>query len=109
MKTLPPSAVDAEFRALCLNDSDSDGIKLLRFLFVWIDQQLQTGNNFELLQAYLYRAALIYSEVLRKHTEFTGLLVSLKESHRTTSSKFRDLVQSNLCLLKLFARISFST
>ena len=108
MKSLAPSAVDAEYKSLCTNDEDDHGMVLLKYLFVWLLQQMNTGNNFELLQVYLYRALLIYSEVLRKNGEFNQLLMELKDCHESVSKKFRGLIQSNLCLLKLFGKINFN-
>ena len=105
--SLPPPAIENELRALCRNDEDDEGVELLRLLFTWLLQQLRCGEDFELMQAYLYRAVLIYSEVLRRRqAQFSEILTAVKESHQEKVGKFRGLLQSNLCLLKLFARIS---
>jgi len=97
--------VDLEFRALCQHEKDEDGLKFLKFLFVWIGQQLQFATDFELLQAYLYRAVLIYSEILRTESQFADILKLISKEHDQKQETFRDLLKNNLCLLKLFAKI----
>jgi len=104
-KSLPPPAVDVEVQALCLHENDEEGIYWLRCLFAWMTHELQSGRNFEVMQAYVFRSLHLYSEMLMKMPQLAKEVADLREVHLSGCHKFRDLVQSNLCLLKLFANI----
>ena len=103
--SLPPPAVDVEVQALCQHEGDEEGIYWLRCLFAWMTHELHSARNFEVMQAYLFRTVYLYSEMLMKMPQLTKEVSALREAHMQSCHKFRDLVQSNLCLLKLFANI----
>lgn len=103
LKTLPPPAVDIEFRALYNNSEDEEGLQLLRCFLAWLIRQFERGTDFEVLQAYLYRFVYIYSEELSSRSELTGELIKLRQCHQSSCDRFRHLVQKNLCLLKLLS------
>ena len=92
-------------QALCLHENDEEGIYWLRCLFAWMTHELQSGRNFEVMQAYVFRSLHLYSEMLMKMPQLAKEVADLREVHLSGCHKFRDLVQSNLCLLKLFANI----
>jgi U3 small nucleolar RNA-associated protein 21 len=106
LKTLPPPAVDLEIRAICGYEGDDEGIMLLRCFISWLTENLKKGTNFEVLQAYIHRTVLIYSELFTKIPNISLELDLLKDVHRDISDRFRHLVQSNLCLLKMLAGLS---
>ena len=103
LKSLPPPAVDVEIRSLCTHDEDAEGIELLRCLLAWLTRELGTGNNFEILQAYLHRTIKIYAEMFLKSSQMYQDIVALKEAQHVSCERFRHLIHSNLCLLKLFS------
>lgn len=105
LKTIAPPAIDAEMRSLCLHDGDEEGIKFIRILLKWFKKKLASGNNFEVLQAYLHRMLTIYSEILIKIPEFALDVEELHRAHDACGLKFRHLIQKNLCLLKVLARM----
>lgn len=103
--SLGASAVDVEFRSLCKHEDDEVGIRLVRYLVCWIKNELKTGGNYEVLQAYLHRLIIIYSETFIKHQSLSAELLELENIHEIGCQKLRQLVQSNLCLLKMLAQI----
>ena len=104
LKSLPAPAVDIEFRSLCSGEHDEEGTALLSSLLSWCQRSIATGTDFELLQAYLARLLVIYSELFLSRSEvFSGSLRDLLVGHRRTCKKFGELVQSNMCLLKLLS------
>ena len=46
--------LDAEMRALCRDAQDEVGVQLLGEVLSWLWEDLQTCENFEVMQAYLY-------------------------------------------------------
>jgi U3 small nucleolar RNA-associated protein 21 len=103
LKHLPPPAVDIELRALCAHDEDQEGLSLLRCLLAWFARKLKTGLNFEVLQAYLHRTLTIYAELVLKLPALGTDVEAVRRIHAESSGRFRQLVQSNLCLLKMLA------
>ena len=103
LKQLAPPAVDVELRALCTHEEDEEGLSLLRCLLAWFARKLRTGLNFEVLQAYLHRTLTIYSELILKQPTLAADVETVRYVHSEGSGRFRQLVQSNLCLLKLMA------
>ena len=105
LKSIAPPAIDAEMRSICLHDSDEEGIEHLTTLLVWFARELQRGRNFEVLQAYLNRLLVVYAEVLLKLPVCREALLRLLKVHEESSARFRELIQRNLCLLKVLARL----
>lgn len=105
LKKLPPPAVDLEMRALCTYEEDEEGIELLRLLLQWLTKHITTGEDFEILQAYLHRTLTIYLHLIMKLPQLKGDLRALQEAHAVASSRFRHLVQKNLCLLKMMGNL----
>jgi hypothetical protein len=103
LRGLPPPAVDVEFQALCLNDDDEEGIDLLRCMLCWLKRNLASGRNFEIVQAYLHRLLRIYGSLIASHHLLCADLDAVKLAQSECALKFRHLVQSNLCLLKMLA------
>jgi U3 small nucleolar RNA-associated protein 21 len=105
LKTISPSAVDVDLRALCMHDDDVEGILYLRAMISMFARQLATGLDFEVLQAYLHRFLLIHCDVMRKHPDILDEISDLKFSTDSAGEKFREALQKNLCLLKVFAKL----
>jgi len=105
LKQLPPPAVDLEFRAIYIYDGDDEGLFLLQQLLLWLTKQIQLGENFEILQAYIYRILIIYSDTMIKIPSFKLSLIKLYEVQSQSSLRFRNLIQKNLCLLKMMANL----
>lgn len=105
LKQLAPPAVDLEFRSLCLNEEDADGVALLQKLIRWTMRQIETGRDYELLQAYLHRFLTIYSELISSQPQLAADITALKRAQFDANVKFRHLLQKNLCLLKMTGNI----
>lgn len=105
LKQLPPPAVDLELRALYTYEGDEEGVKLLQLLLKWLTKHTRSGNNYEVLQAYIHRTLTIYSQTILQLPILQVDLQALYEAHHHTSSRFRNLIQKNLCLLKLIGNL----
>lgn len=105
LKKLPPPAVDLEMRALCTYEEDEEGIELLRLLLQWLTKHITTGEDFEILQAYLHRTLTIYLHLIMKLPQLKKDLQALQQAHAVASDRFRHLVQKNLCLLKMMGNL----
>lgn len=105
MKKLAPPAVDLELRALCTHAEDAEGVDLLVRLLRWLARRIATGADFEVLQAYLHRALVIYLPLVAAVPELAVEVAALQKAHAEAASRFRHLVQKNLCLLKLMANL----
>ena len=106
LKTLSPPALDAEFRSLCLHDADEQGLELLLAVLTWLATVLSSRANFELLVAYLYRLLVIYEGIFCKDSRFKEILERLRSAHASNSEHIGGLLHSNLCLLKVFAKVN---
>jgi hypothetical protein len=105
LKSLTPPAVDIELRSLCRHDDDDDGILLLLCIIDWLQRNLITGENFEILQAYLHRTLTIHSEIFLKVPSLIQALKTLKDVHKTSCDRFRNIIQNNLCIVQLYSNI----
>jgi len=106
LKSIAPPAVDAQLRALCTGHEDARGVDLIHCLLLWFAKQFRSGKDFEVLQAYLYRLLLIYSDTIIRVPDLNNAVSSVKDIHADSCKKFRHLIQSNLCVLKMMAQIS---
>jgi hypothetical protein len=134
LKTLSPPAIDLEMRALCRDHQfisqedaeDAEGLQLLAKFLYWFEIVLSKATDFELMQAYLTRALMVYSETLLAvpssassadsaepdgdgqvkasiNVTFAQALFKILSIHQVAMRSFRDLMQNNLCLLKLLS------
>ena len=104
LKSLPAPAIDLEFRSLCTREDDVEGLELLHTLLTWFTTVIVHGTDYELIQAYIARALSIYAEIILKSSQkFSKVLQLLLSRHQATHETFRNLMQSNLCLLKLLS------
>lgn len=106
MYSLPPPAVDVQMRALCTGTDDERGLELLHCMLLWAARELDSGRDFEVLQAYLYRLLFIYADFLVTTPSMVEPLRHLSAAQSACCKRFRQLVQSNLCVLKMMAQIS---
>lgn len=79
-------------------------------MILWFVDELKKGDNYEVLEAYLTRFLLIYSELIIETIKINEIfqqnVTKLIQSHQQINHKFRNLIQSNLCILKMMAQIS---
>lgn len=79
-------------------------------MVLWFIEEFDKGENYEILEAYLTRFLLIYSELILQTIKidetFQQNIMKLITSHQQINKKFRNLIQSNLCILKMMAQIS---
>jgi len=106
MKSLPAPATDVELRSLCMFIEDDEGLQLLQVFLKWLTAHVSSGKEFELLQAYLHRTLTIYDKMLVNVPALAEQLQTLKRANEQASDRFRDLIQKNLCMLKVLANIS---
>lgn len=92
-------------RALYQHDEDVYGVDLLRRMLFWLAMELKTGRNFEIIQAYLHRFFVIYSETVLKYESLAEELSDLRDLHAISCDSFRSMVQGNLCILKVLAHL----
>ena len=105
LKKLPPPAVDLEIRALCTHEEDEEGKLLLQHLLHWLTKHIASGEDFEILQAYLHRVISIYEQLIMKMPDLKEDLEQLQHAHSIANDRFRNLVQKNLCLLKMMGNL----
>ena len=103
--TIAPTAIDVEFRTLYQYDGDEEGLVLLGYMLQSFANNMQSGQYFEVLQAYVHRFLMIYVEDIMKHEELHTQLQSLKVIHGLYVEKFKHVLHSNLCLLKLMTKM----
>jgi hypothetical protein len=111
LPSLAPPAVDTQMRSLHNGqDGDVRGIELVHCFIVWFANEFKSGLDYEILQAYLSRFLVIYSELLvtesSKNLPLKQSLQELNAIHAEYCQKFRHLIQSNLCVLKMMAQIT---
>ena len=91
-------------------EADSVGLDLVHCMILWFIEEFIKGENYEVLEAYLTRFLLIHSELIiqtiKTEEIFQQNIMKLIESHQQINHKFRTLIQSNLCILKMMAQIS---
>jgi hypothetical protein len=68
-----------------------------------MSKSLKSGMNFEILHAYLHRLLSIYAELILKQPLLSIEVEKVRLIHSESSNRFRHLIQSNLCLLKMLA------
>ena len=105
LKSLTPPAVDIELRSLCRHENDEEGIMLLLCVIDWLQRNLVKGENFEILQAYLHRTLTIHSELLLKVPSLLHALKKLKDIHKSSCDRFRNIIQNNLCIVQMYSNI----
>jgi U3 small nucleolar RNA-associated protein 21 len=106
LKKSTPPEIDIEMRLLCRHEQDTEGLGLLKLILYWFCTQFHSGENFEILQAYLHRFLTQYSDMLISSKRYSEDVLRLSIFHEKCCSRFRHLVQKNLCLLKMFANLS---
>lgn len=91
--------------SLCTHVDDELGIQYLHAMINMFLIELPSGNNFEALQAYLHRFLKIYGEILVKIPLLQRLVLELETIHEQCCNRFRNLLQKNLCLMKVLANL----
>jgi hypothetical protein len=117
LMSIPASSIDVEFQSLCrqtnaLGDAltnseldDEEGIELLGCLLASLSASMRRGMYFEVLQAYIYRLLVIYTDVIVRVPRLSQQLTLLQQIHFVYTEKFRHMLQSNLCLLKMLCKM----
>ena len=100
LKTLLPSAVDIEFRSLCLSPTDIEGCDLVRRLLKHLASGLKRKEDFEVTQAYLSRALSVFGTILLDASFLKPTLEELQIAQHEASSQFRTGVGSTLAVLQ---------
>lgn len=74
-------------------------------MVLWLGREVSSGRNFEVVQAYLFRFLTIYSEAVLQEPALLDDVTALRAVHAESAERFRTLVQSNMCLLKVMAHL----
>jgi hypothetical protein len=108
MKELSAPAIDVQLRALYSYEGDAEGEDNLKLLLIWLAEKIETGLDFELLQAYLHRVLTIFDKAMITLPELADTVQRVKTVSETASDRFRHLVHKNLCMFKTLANIPIS-
>ena len=101
LSEMSASAIDLEVRSLSLAD---DCAELGLFLDMIADQ-LPTGRNFELLQAYLSSFLAIHEDTVTAVPALADKAAALAQTQRDAWLKFKGRFQKVLCLIGAFGNM----
>ena len=105
LKSQLPSAVDVEFRSLCLSATDIEGCKLLQKLLKTLAAGLKRRDDYEVTQAYLSRALAVFGSILLEASFLKPTLKEVELAQSEASEHFREGVGSTLAVLRHFQNI----
>ena len=108
LKQLSAPAIDVQLRALYSYEGDEEGEHNLQLLLNWLAEKIETGQDFELLQAYLHRILTIFDKAMITLPELAETVQKVKAVSETASDRFRHLLHRNLCMFKTLANIPIS-
>ena len=94
--------VDAEIALLCRGPHDAAGIKLVRSVAALLADALRGRDDFDAVQAYVFRLVQHHSAVLGMKA-CSGEMAALASAQRDAAARFRDLVDETACLLETAA------
>jgi len=128
LKSMGPSAVDAELQCLCRGDAsfhDEAGVVLLGKCLNWLGGVLESRVDFEAAQAYLHRFLRLHAEAIgaalatsqREDTKdvsggggatssasaLARALARAEKAQTKGARHLRELLQQNLCLIQFFS------
>ena len=87
------------------SDVDVEGLQLLLRMLYLLSFTFQSAVCFELSQAYLHRLLVVYTDILIRDSQLRLAVQELSEIQALSCSKFRKLVHSSSCLVKLLAKL----
>ncbi|TMW68031.1 hypothetical protein Poli38472_007703 [Pythium oligandrum] len=105
LQTLSASAVDVELNTLCMGDFDDEGKELLGFFLQFLEDEMATRRNFQVLQAYLNRFLKLYEQLLVANPELLDRVESLCAVQQRQWEHLQQLLHNNLCLVQYFSKI----
>jgi hypothetical protein len=95
------AAIDLEVQLIVERTEFDFGPELLvTFLFCLL-HQIARLQNFEMMQALLYRTLITHDTLLLSIPQIRPLITALSAEYERIDSKLRDLADSNICLLRL--------
>lgn len=97
--SLAPSAVDLEFRSLCLSTEDEDGVALLAAMLAYLTRQLRSGTAFDMTQAHLQLLLQLYQETVADVPALCEAARALHGAHAANSTRLRSLLDQGLSLV----------
>jgi hypothetical protein len=107
---LVPSQVDLQFRSLYDPVDDTDEMKktpMRRFLSC-LAKMLNQNENFEVIQAFLYRIIFIHGITILEDRYFSHEINVLQRTLKVQGIQMQNLMQATLCLVRNSLNISSS-
>jgi len=98
LKTFSPSAIDLEIRALSFDNNFEDLHLILRFIL----NQLQSKQNFDIIQAVLHIFLNIHMEIIIINEEIMAQCEEVEKIQEKTWMDLEDQINNTLCLLSYF-------
>lgn len=105
VRRMTPPTIDVEMRSLHRGADDSTGDELLYLMLQYFQKQLEDGTDFEVTQAYLHRFLTIYSNLIQQNARLAAAAATVSGVQLKASTKFRELINENLCILKFVGKL----
>lgn len=103
---MTPPTIDVEMASLHRGtEDDSTGDELLYLMLRYFKRQLEDGTDFEVTQAYLHRFLAIYANRIQKNARLAATAAEVSALQLKASTKFRELINENLCVLKYIGKL----
>eukprot|EP00118_Oscarella_pearsei_P001964 m.9053 g.9053 ORF g.9053 m.9053 type:complete len:131 (+) comp21044_c0_seq1:22-414(+) len=106
LKKMGSSAIAGELHSLG-PDGGGDSDQLLRMM-EFFKEQLQTGNNFEMLQSILHVFLKVHGEVIADNEDLTDSAKEVVEIQKETWTRIQDLLNRSSCLINYFQNATLS-
>lgn len=114
-----PTAIDIAFQSICYGQHDlsDDTLHYLYLTILWLTEALKLKENYEVMNAYLYRVLYLHGTLITNHITTkkkkedeacASLQLAMKElrkEHHLSSKKLEKKCQYTLCLLRHFLQM----
>ncbi|DBA00249.1 TPA: hypothetical protein N0F65_007893, partial [Lagenidium giganteum] len=105
LQTLSASAVDVEMSTICMGDFDEEGKALLGLFLTFLEEEMRTRRNFQVLQAYLNRFLKLHEQLLVQDAALLQQVDELCALQQQQWDHLQKLLRNNLCLVQYFSKI----
>jgi len=100
LNEMGPSAVDFEIQSLPVTPGNT---KHLRLMMEMLITQLDTNQDFEILQAYLNVLLKYHGDLIIESPELQPKLQKLKRKQQESWARLQTMFQNSLCLIRYFS------
>jgi len=98
LKSMSPSAIDFEIRALGYDNNFEDITLILKFIKIHLTKK----QNFDIIQAFLAIFLKVHMEMIPNSEELINLCSEIEEIQTKTWVEINDTMNNTLCLLSFF-------